>query len=47
MATKTKKRKQETKKGNSIVAKISKKAKSIRKKGEKWQSAIKRASKLV
>jgi hypothetical protein len=35
------------KKKVSKVAQISKKAKQIRKKGEKWQTAIKRAAKMV
>jgi hypothetical protein len=34
-------------KKGSMVAKISKKAKAIRKKGEKWTAAIKRAAKLI
>jgi hypothetical protein len=34
-------------KGNPIVGKIARKAKSIRKKGEKWQTAIKRAAKII
>lgn len=42
-----KKRKTSKKKGNSIVGKIARKAKAIRKPGEKWQTAIKRASKLI
>lgn len=32
---------------NVTVAKIAKKAKSIRKKGEKWTDAIKRAAKML
>lgn len=35
------------KKGNSIVRKIARKAKAIRKKNEKWTRAIKRAAKIV
>ena len=35
------------KKGNEIVGKIARKAKAIRKKGEKWTNAIKRAAKLI
>lgn len=31
------------KRGNSIVGKIARKSKQIRKKGEKWTNAIKRA----
>lgn len=35
------------KRGNKIVAKIAKKAKAIRKKNEKWTTAIKRAAKMI
>jgi hypothetical protein len=35
------------KKGNSIVGKIARKAKAIRKTKESWKTAIKRAAKLV
>lgn len=49
MATKTKKKKttkrKSTSKGTSIVTKISGHAKKIRKSGEDWTKAIKRASK--
>lgn len=41
------KKKKSKRKGNSIVGKISRKAKAIRKPGEKWTTAIKRAAKLV
>lgn len=41
------KKKSSKRKGNSIVGKIAKKAKSIRKPGEKWTNAIKRAAKKV
>lgn len=45
MATKKKTKK---KKGNSsIIGKIAKKAKSIRKKGEPWPATLKRAAKLI
>lgn len=32
---------------DSIVSKIAKKAKEIRKNGERWQTAIKRAAKII
>jgi hypothetical protein len=35
------------KKGNNIISKIAKKAKEIRKKGETWQAALKRATKII
>lgn len=35
------------KKGNSIIGKIARKAKSIRKKGEKWHTALRRAAKKI
>jgi hypothetical protein len=44
MATKKKASKR---KGNAIVGKIARKAKAIRKPGEKWTTAIKRAAKMV
>lgn len=48
MAKKTTARKKASpKRGTSKVAQISKKAKAIRKPGEKWLTAIKRAAKLV
>lgn len=45
MATKKKAKKKSS--GTSTVAKISKLAKKIRKPGEKWTTAIKRAAKEV
>jgi hypothetical protein len=47
MNLKTNLKKQMKMKGNKIVGKIAKKAKTIRKKNEKWTTAIKRAAKLV
>ena len=47
LASKTCKTTSQIKKGTSKIAAISKMAKKIRKKDEAWQSAIKRASKLV
>lgn len=47
MAQRAKAKAKTKKKGNSIVGKIARKASAIRKPGEKWTTAIKRASKLL